>query len=335
MSQEIYEKITNKIIASLEKGEVPWKKSWSCFGKGCWPSNLITGKQYKGINVFLLAIEGYQSPFWLTYKQARSQGGWVKRGEKGTPIVFWTWFEKKIKDSKGEEVEKRFPYLKTYVVFNTDQCEHLVKSKRLKEHDAAVAAGDTKEFNSIEKCEEIWAAYKGGPEVSFDGGNRAYYSPLVDSVHLPKREVFDGEEKFYSVLFHELAHSTGSKGRLARPGIVNFNRFGSEQYSEEELVAEFSAAFLCGRAGIEPSTVENSAAYIRGWLKKLKSDKKIAVIAAGAAQKAADYIVGEGQESAGGRKKASEKKAKKAIKKETKKVAKVKGKGKYKVKKAS
>jgi len=323
MTQAVYEKITDRIISALEAGEIPWKKPWSG-GSGGRPVNLKSGKPYKGINTVLLGFgHSYESPFWLTYKQAKAFGGWVKRGEKGTQIVFWNWSEKEVLNEKGEKDKRRFAFLKTYTVFNSEQCEHLCRSKILKEWEEAKANAKVKKFNPIKECEKIVAKYKGAPEVGHDGGDRAYYNILSDSIHLPKRELFDSEQEYYSTLFHEFAHSTGSKGRLGRDGIVGHR--SHQAYSEEELVAEFAAAFLCGRAGIEPAIEKNSTAYIKGWLKTFKGDKKIALVAAAAAQKASDYVLGE-LEGWSFRGKSPKKKAvKKAVKKakaKSKKVAK-------------
>jgi antirestriction protein ArdC len=130
------------------------------------------------------------------------------------------------------------------------------------------------------------------PHIGFDGGDRAFYRPLTDSIHLPKRDSFDSAGEYYSTLFHELGHNTGHPSRLNRPTLAEVAPFGSETYSREELIAEFAAAFLCGQADIQ-TTIDNSASYIHGWLKKLRSDKKLAIIGASQGQKAAGYIMGQ------------------------------------------
>ncbi len=288
---DTYQQITDQIVEKLEGGEVPWKKPWKG-GEGNWPKNLKTGRKYNGINALLLSLgREYESPYWLTFNQAKELGGHVKKGEKSVAIVFWNFVEKDAGDGKEEgAVKKRkIPYIKSYRVFNADQCVNLKRR---------VPVGETEEnaeeldFNPIKACESLAAAYKGSPEIHH-GGGQAFYRPLTDTVHIPERGAFVSESEYYSVLFHELAHSTGSKGRLDRDGITNCASFGTKVYSEEELVAELSSAFLCGITGIIPATVDNSAAYIQGWLKRLKDDKKLIVIAAAKAQKAANWITGE------------------------------------------
>lgn len=292
MAKDIYQKITDQIVSELENGNIPWKRPWKT-GPGSWPTNLKTGRKYNGINVMILGLSSFASSYWLTYNQAKSLGGHVKRGEKSTEVVFWSFVVKEVKGEDGETAEKRIPFVKSYRVFNAEQCEGLKRTVPPGvEEPGSAEDEDAKEFNPIEACEEIAAGYKGAPEINF-GSKSAFYRPLTDSIHLPSKEAFGSEEEFYSTMFHEMAHSTGSKGRLSRDGITGRISFGSAVYSEEELVAEFAAAFLCGVAGIVPSTVENSAAYIRGWLKKIKSDKKLAIMAAAKAQKAADWILGE------------------------------------------
>jgi len=286
---DAYQAITDRIIAKLEEGTIPWKKPWRG-GSTAWPVNLKTKKRYNGVNVLLLGLcADFSSPYWATFRQVKQLGGHVKKGSKGTQIVYWNWTSKEIEvDGKDgtETVEKKYPFLKVYTVFNADQCAGLEK------HLPKVEEKDKLEFNPIEECEKIVGGFKTKPEIIF-GADGAFYRPINDTVHLPNKDRFESEEEFYSTEFHELVHSTGHKSRLDRKGIVECNSFGSENYSEEELVAEFGAAFLCGAGGIEPKVEDNSAAYIRGWLKRLRNDKKLAVYAAAQAGKAADYILGK------------------------------------------
>jgi len=289
MSKEIYQQITDQLIEKLEDGTVPWHKPWTA-GPGGWPRNLKTGRRYNGINVWILSLSPKATtPYWLTFNQAKSLGGHVRKGEKSTVVVFWKFIDKEYEEA-GETKHDRFPYLKTYRVFNASQCDGLKREVAPGE----VAPGDAEEldFCPIEACEAIADGYKGKPEVTHDGNGSAFYRAIDDSIHLPERETFDGEAEYYSTLFHEFAHSTGSKGRLNREGVRSGASYDIAVYSDEELVAEFTAAMLCGEAGIERKTIENSAAYIKGWLKRLKDDTKLAVIAAARAQKAADHILG-------------------------------------------
>jgi antirestriction protein ArdC len=275
----VYEIITNQILAELERGEVPWRKPWRTLP----PANLITKKPYRGINVFLLALQGYGSQFWLTFNQAKQLGGNVRRGEHGTKIVFWK-FDSYEKETAGGEIEERkFAFLRYFTVFNLEQTEGL---KALLELPPAFP---------IESAEEI---VKGMPNPpAFEQDFRAAYFPSQDVVTMPSRTAFASQEEYYSTLFHELTHSTGHAKRLEREGFDTPQQFGSESYSKEELIAEMGSAMLCGVAGIEQSTLANSAAYLKAWICRLKADSKLVISAASAAQKAADYIRGESKDS--------------------------------------
>ena len=274
MNTKVYEIITEKIIDQLESGSVPWVKPWI---GGEPPKNYISKKPYRGINPFLLACQGYASPFWLSFKQAQAAGGTVKKGEKGSMVVFWKMFEGSELDKSGKP--KMIPMLRYYTVFNTDQCEGLTVD--------LPTTGE--EFQPIDKAESIVDGMQNKPVIRH-AEPRAYYRPSTDLVNMPRKELFESAEGYYSTLFHELGHSTGHKSRLERKDFAEA-AFGSETYSKEELIAEFTSAFLCGISGIEKE-IKNQAAYIQGWLKVLKSDCKMAVLAAAQAQKAADYITG-------------------------------------------
>lgn len=283
---KVYNLITDRIIVLLEQGVVPWRKPWR--GGDELPSNLVSKKPYRGINPFLLNCAPYGSPWWVSFKQAKKLGGSVKRGEKGFPVVFWKWMEKRVEEN-GKTVTKAWPMLRYYTVFNVEQCEGL---------DAKVPAPPEPPatFQPIKAAEAVVKAMPDRPKIRH-GKPRAFYSPSQDLVNLPKRELFESPEEYYSTKFHELVHSTGHRKRLARDEVMDFHGFGSEPYSREELVAEIGAAFLCGHAGIETATLENSASYIDGWLHRLKDDKRLVVTAAARAQKAADFILGKTQES--------------------------------------
>jgi len=271
----VYEIITEKIIERLESGDIPWHKPWT---GDDWPKNLISKKEYRGINVFLLGCQKYSNPYWVTYKQAKQVGGNVKKGEKSSIIVFW----KQIKVKDPVDPEKLIPMLRYYRVFNIEQCEGI----DLKKIPVSEVNHD---FQSIDACEKTINDMQNKPNIEH-GENKAYYRPSTDIVNMPKKENFVNEEFYYSVLFHEIGHSTGHKSRLDRK---NFETgcFGSETYTKEELVAEMTAAFMCGCHKIENKTLDNSAAYIKSWLRKLKNDPKMVVLAAAQAQKAADYIL--------------------------------------------
>ena len=274
---KVYDIITNRIIEKLEAGIIPWHKPWQS-AEGM-PKNLISKKEYRGINVFMLAVQGYESPYWLSFKQVIEIGGNVKKDEKGTPIVFWNW----INNVDDEGNENNVPFMRYYTVFNIAQCENIDSSK------IPAITSIHNDFDHITECEAIIANMPNCPEIQ-QGKQRASYNPLSDIVSMPRFDSFDTAEEYYSTLFHELTHSTGHISRLNRLN-KDVSRFGDGDYSKEELVAEMGAAFLCGFIGIESITISNSIAYIQGWLNALKDDKKLVIMAAAQAQKAADYIL--------------------------------------------
>lgn len=272
--RKIYEMINNRITRLLEKGEIPWRKPWVS-GE---PVNFITKKPYRGINPFILISSGFSCPYWVSFKQVKGRGGRIKKGEKGFPIVFWKWIE--IEEPSSDLGNKRVPFLRYYTVFNLEQTEGI-----------EIPKPQTRDFHPITKAEKLIHNMPNAPTIE-QSEPRAYYRPSDDVVNMPKANLFQSDEEYYSTLFHELTHSTGHKSRLDRDEISKVNLFGSHDYSKEELVAEIGSAFLCGHCGIEPSVIENQAAYIQNWLKKLHSNKKWLVYAAAKAQKAADFILG-------------------------------------------
>ena len=269
----VYQVITDRILQSLAQGVVPWRRPW----RAAAPMNLVSHKEYRGINVIMLQASRFESPYWLTFNQARDLGGMVKRGERGTPVVFWKVREER---DESEEPEKIF-VLRYFTVFNVEQCQGV----------AAPAPIVRPAFDPIEQCERIVLGFEGRPRIDH-GGNVAGYIPSLDRVVMPSRESFTSREEYYSALFHELVHSTGSAGRLNRKAITDPSGFGSHGYSFEELVAECGSAFLCAEGGIVNSTLDNSAAYIASWSSKLRSEPRWLVHAAGQAAKAADLVLG-------------------------------------------
>jgi antirestriction protein ArdC len=276
MNTKSYERITERIVALLEQGTVPWHKPWKV-NTGL-PRNLISKKPYRGINVFLLLAMSYESPHWLTFRQAIELGGNVKKGEQSCPVVFWKPFE--VKDRTSGEVEKKIPLLRLYHVFNVAQCEGLKN----------VPATDATAFTVTKPAEIV--ANMPQPPVIKHGMAKAFYSPSEDCVGMPEPKRFNTEDHYHATLFHELVHSTGSEKRLNRASITALNCFGSDPYCKEELIAELGSTFLCGHAGIVERTIDNSAAYLKGWLDRLKTDGTLIVYAAAQAQKAADFILG-------------------------------------------
>ena len=279
----VYEVITGRIIKQLESGTAPWHKPWKVQGKSGLPRNLVSGREYRGINVWTLLSSGYASPCWLTFRQARQLDGHVRQGEVGSPIVYWKFGRREVED--GDEImEKRSVLCLYYTVFNVEQCEGL-------KIQPAEPAENQPQVQPIEACEQIIAGWRGKPVIKH-GGDCASYSKVLDSVRMPERTYFDSVEEYYSTLFHELAHSTGHPARLNRSTLTHFERFGDHNYSREELVAEMGAAFLAGYCGIENRTINNSAAYLANWLKALKDDSRMVLVAASQAQKAADLVLG-------------------------------------------
>ena len=283
--KSVCEIVTERILEKLEQGTVPWHKPWS--GGGC-PRNLVSGKEYRGVNVWLLGSQDFSSPYWVTFRQAKQLGGTVRKGERGTPCIFWRFLNRDTQNTMTGEIEStQIPLIRFYTVFSVDQCDGISHSRL----DAQTE--EPAPFNPIEAAEAIVAAYPDAPSFSEDGGASAYYQPRTDSIHMPVRETFTSEGHFYSTLFHEMTHSTGHESRLARPGVTNPTRYGSHEYSQEELVAEMGAAFLLAEAGIDSDTLtDNSAAYVASWLKALKNDPKLVVLAGAQAQKAVDHITG-------------------------------------------
>ena len=284
MKTEIYERINTLIIDQLEKGTVPWVKPWR--GAACAPKNLLSGKNYRGVNAMLtsLAAAHHGTPYFVTYKQSQTLGGQVRSGEKGLPIVFWNF----LPDKSDVEGKKVIPFLRYYTVFNVAQCDGIEIPKQ---DDKPLP------FNPVESAEKIVANMPGRPKIEH-GGNRAFYRPSDDHVQMPRHEDFKSSSGYYSTLFHELGHSTGHISRLKRPELEQIAAFGSHTHSKEELIAEMTAAFLCAHSDID-NTIQQLAAYIQSWLSVLKDTKNKTwlISAAGKAQKAADYILNQKPES--------------------------------------
>jgi antirestriction protein ArdC len=268
----MYQATTDRIVAALEAGTVPWRKPWSSWNGR--PQNM-DGRHYRGINLILLSMSGYECPFWGTFKQFRSRGGSVNKGEHGTPVVFWSL----LKDR--DDPEKRIPLLRNYTVFNLMQTHDVKEPDRVK----AWRNQEGAPFEPVTDADVIVKGYPDPPTIR--SGGEAYYVPALDTITVPPVGAFNSPAEFYATLFHEMGHSTGHPSRLDRfePG-----SFGSHAYGREELVAEMTAAFLCAEAGID-ATLDNSAAYLSSWVRTIKEDNRAVIVAAGAAQKAADLIL--------------------------------------------
>src|ERR1700726_892376 len=273
----VFEIVAEQVIKQLESGVAPWRKPWSCEP----PCNLVSGKEYRGINPFLLASQGYGSRYWVTFNQANKLGGHIRKGEKSSIVTFWNIGEEKtVRDADGNTRKSKPFLLRYYRVFNVEQTEGIADKLGLGNATPRVA--------SIDECEAIINRMPNAPAMQQDA--RAWYRPSTDTVGMPSQSLFNSSEEYYSTIFHELTHSTGHASRVGREGIADIAAFGSESYSKEELIAEMGAAMLCGGTGISPATIPISAAYLQVWIKRLRGDSKLLVSAASAAQKAADYI---------------------------------------------
>ena len=277
---ELEAKVTDRLIAALERGTVPWQRPWAASGNV--PTSVASGKPYRGINTLLLWAAqvdgGYDAPLWMTYKQAQALGGNVRKGEKGTTVVFW-----RIVERVEDGTAKKFPLLRTFTVFNVAQTEGVELPPRFAK---LTVVGEP--VPVLDGAKAALDAYVDGPTVTHVRQDRAFYRPSTDSVTLPQLDQFETPEGYASTLFHELVHSTGHASRLARD--TEGACFGNETYAKEELVAEIGAAMLAAVVGVDVQ-VEQSAAYVASWLRALKDDRSLLISAAQQAQKAVDRIV--------------------------------------------
>lgn len=283
MSQDqIYQMITDQIMANLQQGTIPWKKPWRSKGK---PMNFHAGRAYSGINALLLNTLEFQSRYFLTYKQAQQHGGQVRKGESSVPVIFWKVQEKQAEQKNSQTGEKEIvkqtvPILRYYNVFNLDQINGIDDPDQKEE--------DKLDFEPIKEAEKIISNYSNKPEIV--NGGKACYTPDKDQIVIPAKETFENEYGYYETIFHEMIHSTGHETRLNRDCLKN-GSFGSGEYSKEELTAEIGSAYLCGEARIEKMTIENQSAYISNWLQVLKNNPKWVVWAGSKAEKACQHIL--------------------------------------------
>lgn len=284
--RDLHKQVTDSIIAQLEAGTAPWRKPWqggSSVPFTC-PVNATTGKKYRGINIPLLwgstDAQGFVTHEWATFKQWQAADEMVKKGEKGTLIVFWSTFEKETENGTEE-----IPFLKSSVVFN--RCQ-------LKSFDAAafVPAEKPNPVQAVALADEFIINTQAA--INHNGNGRAFYRPSTDEIYMPVKESFIGTdtqtptEAYYATLLHELSHWTGHKDRCDRQ---MGKRFGDNAYAMEELIAEMSAAFLCAELGIADAPRADHANYLADWLKVLKEDKKALLTAASQASKANDFLI--------------------------------------------
>ena len=286
--QDIYSRITNQIIAALERGVKPWTQPWNAAHAAGHVSRPLrhNGQPYGGINVLTLwasAMSGsFSAPIWMTFRQAIELGGHVRKGEKGSPVVYANTITRAETDeATGDDVERTVPFLKAYTVFNVEQIEGLPG------HFYALAESSRNPDERIADAETYFAATRADIR---HGGDSAYYSPALDYIQMPPFEAFRDAQAYYATLAHEATHWTRHATRLDRD--FGRKRFGDDGYAREELVAELGAAFLCADLGLALEDRADHAAYIGHWLAVLKDDKRAVFTAAAHAQRAIDYLHG-------------------------------------------
>jgi len=274
--RDVYQIVTNQILAQLEKGVIPWRKTWTDSGI---PKNLITKKPYRGLNVWLLASLGYAQNYFLTFQQLKEAGGTIKKDEKPYIVVFYKWLEAENQKDGEERLKK--PLLRYYKVYNIAQCDGIKNE---------LMSPVLKPNHPIEECKFIVESMPNLPLILFRNDD-AYYHPEGDYINMPTIDRFESSEAYYATLFHEIIHSTGHKSRVGRREVMEKTRFGSEQYAIEELTAECGACYLQSIAGLKESVGDNSTAYIQHWLAVLRKNPRMIVFAGSQAQKAVDYIL--------------------------------------------
>ena len=276
-TRDPYQEVTDRISAALEQGTVPWHRPWSA---SVGQPRSVDGRTYHGINALLLGLSEFGDPRWGTFKAMQAHGGKVRKGEHGTFVVFFKPLE--IKDQDAPNGKRTVPMLRYFYVFNAEQCDGL---------ELEPLSTDSQPIDPIDAAEAVFTGYADGPSLAH-GGDRACYSKTADHVQMPLRDRFESAEAYYLTLWHELTHSTGHESRLARNELAEFERFGDANYSREELVAEMGSAMIAARVAVVQPNIDQSAAYIGGWLRALKNDKRLVVSAASRAQHAANLILG-------------------------------------------
>ena len=285
--KDIYSRVTAAIIGELEQGARPWHKPWSMDHAGGRIARPLrhNGVPYQGINILLLwsaaEIRDFTNPHWLTYKQARELGGFVRKGEHGSPIVFADTFTKTVTNDKGEKTEETIPFLKEYSVFNVEQCEGL---------PAHLRETEIRHLQPLQRIERATKFFESTQADIRHGGDRAFYLLDQDYIRIPTLCTFRDAESYTATVAHELTHWTGHPARLARP--YSKNRFGQKGYAFEELIAELGAAFVCADLEITPEVQPDHAAYVSDWLKLLHGDKRAIFSAAAQASRAVEFLHG-------------------------------------------
>lgn len=270
--KDVFKVVTDQIVKQLQEGIIPWRRPWMTNG----PTSYVTNKEYQGINTILLQ-SNYESPYWLTFRQAQRMGGAIKAGEKGRPIVFVDRMIKEETNKEGQVVLKPIPFLKYYTVFNWCQTKGLPEK-----------IPPERDNQCIQGAEDLLRMRD--PSIDIDT-EQAYYCPHSDMIYLPRLDQFESSEAYYATAFHELTHWTGGAVRLCRDTITNYH-IGKDVRSQEELTAEMGSAFFCQLAGLDTSeTLQNSTAYIQSWVKHLQNNPKWILRASKQAKVAVDFIL--------------------------------------------
>jgi antirestriction protein ArdC len=282
--KDIHAVITERFIEQLRSGCVPWQRPWRSV------QNIVSRKTYRGINSLTLGSCPFGSPFWMTFRQAHDLGGYIRKGEKSSPVIFWKFQEKRdpngnlVFTAKGKP--SYIPFIRWSNLFNLDQTEGVTAP------DLPVAP---ETMPALARAEALVQQANLCPIRT--EGFAAAYSPRDDIIRMPSCGIFRSSEDYHHTLFHEMTHATGHGSRLDREGVTNPIKFGSERYSKEELIAELGAAFLSNEAGIlDQVRFDNSAAYLESWIKNLKDDPSLIVSAASQAQHGFDWVTGQSHE---------------------------------------
>lgn len=270
--KDVFQVVTDRILNQLQKGVIPWRRTWSSNG----PASYQTNKEYQGINALILQ-DTYKSPYWLTFRQCQKLGGSIRAGERGSPIVFMDRFVKEETKADGTIRSRVVPFLKYYTVFNWEQTKNLPEKVPVGRDNAAIPS-----------AEEVLR--RRSPKIEYHP-SQPHYSPGSDTIYLPDLDQFESSAEYYSTAFHELTHWTGGRPRLARSEIINY-RIGEDVRGREELTAEMGAAFFCQLCALDsPETMENTAAYIQSWLRALKDNPKWVLQASKQARAAVEFVL--------------------------------------------
>lgn len=290
--RDLHAEVADKFIAAIEAvidgtaKALPWQRPWGAAGLSGLPINGATKRPYNGVNVALLWMSGYADRRWYTFNQAKALGAFVRKGEKSTPIVFWSFIEKEDKDT-GEK--KKIGFLRSFAVFNREQIDW----SNSKDQDAPAPAMTQAQIDeeTARAVASLEAAILAKQPVVEHGGDMACYSPSFDKINMPVRSSFRSERHYIATLAHEAAHWTGHTSRLDRKLTT---RFGTDSYATEELVAELAAAFLCAEHGVATGELdEQHKSYLVSWVKVLKNDKHAVFTASKLAREAAGFFAAE------------------------------------------